>query len=128
MEPVCSEGSKAPHDDAPVFKSSWLRKKRRDLGLPDREPRGSRSKQVDFWMAVPGVEQNCRPACAGRHRLEAGRMPFDWAHTLNAVYQVRCNLFHGEKGRNNALDVRFTDDARHILSAMIDGTNLFGLA
>ncbi len=55
-------------------------------------------------------------------------MPFDWAHTLNAVYQVRCNLFHGEKGRNNALDVRFTDDARHILSAMIDGTNLFGLA
>jgi hypothetical protein len=29
-------------------------------------------------------------------------------------------LFHGEKARNNALDVRFTSDGRHILTAMIE--------
>jgi hypothetical protein len=125
--PVARKAVRRLMNDAPVFKSSWLRKKRRELGLPDTEPRGSRSNQVDFWMSVPGVEHNCRPSCAGRHRHGDGKLPFDWAHTLHAVYQVRCNLFHGEKGRNNALDVRFTDDGRHILSAMIDGTDLFGL-
>lgn len=125
--PVAQKAARRLVNDAPVFKSSWLRKKRRDLELPDREPKGSRSDQVSFWLSVPGVERNYRPACAGRHRHENERLPFDWAHTLHAVYQVRCNLFHGEKARNNALDVRFTDAARKILTAMIDAEDLFGL-
>jgi len=126
--PVAQKAVRRLMNDAPIFKASWLRKERRELGLLDTEPRGSRSKQVEFWMSVAGVEKNSRPACARRHRTENGKLPFDWAHTLHAVYQVRCNLFHGEKGRNNALDVKFTNDGRHILSALIDAIDLFGLA
>jgi len=113
---------------APVFKSSWLRKKRRELHLSDSEPGGSRADQVDFWLAAPDVKANFRPACARMHRQQRDRLPFNWAHTLHAVYQVRCNLFHGEKARNNALDARFTADGRRILTAMIEATDLFGVS
>jgi len=32
-------------------------------------------------------------------------VPIDWPHTLSAIYQVRCNLFHGYKGVYSENDI-----------------------
>jgi len=31
-------------------------------------------------------------------------VPIDWPHTLAAVYQVRCNLFHGHKAAHSEME------------------------
>ncbi len=42
------------------------------------------------------------PKCWRLHteELEQQRYTYDWYHTLMAIYQIRCNLFHGYKGRS----------------------------
>jgi len=44
--------------------------------------------------------------------------PIDWAHTLRAIYQVRCNLFHGGKRFRESNDRWFVGRALRILWAM----------
>ena len=34
-----------------------------------------------------------------------------WPHTLQALYQIRCNLFHGEKGAHMECDREIVDFA-----------------
>lgn len=47
-----------------------------------------------------------RPECAARHYLAGEEIPMDWPHTLSAIYQVRCNLFHGSKSLHSDIDTR----------------------
>ena len=44
-----------------------------------------------------------------------GHVPMDWAHTMSAIYQVRCNLFHGGKSFINSKDPIFVKLAFKIL-------------
>lgn len=37
------------------------------------------------------------PMCWDVHFRDSEAIPLDWFHTLPALYQVRCNLFHGQK-------------------------------
>ena len=44
-----------------------------------------------------------------------GHVPMDWAHAMSAIYQVRCNLFHGGKSLINSKDPIFVQLAFKIL-------------
>jgi hypothetical protein len=44
------------------------------------------------------------PQCSKRHREEKQSIPKDWPHTLSALYQVRCNFFHGSKALSSEMD------------------------
>lgn len=64
-----------------------------------------------------------KPACFRDHQsnpddtlaTEPLRVPFDWPHALSAIYQVRCNLFHGGKSFRVMTDLNFADLAFDIL-------------
>ncbi len=63
------------------------------------------------------------PRCYAEHqtndvRADGGspsNVPADWGHTLSAIYQVRCNLFHGGKSFVDTKDKNFTRLAYSIL-------------
>lgn len=60
------------------------------------------------------------------HHHNAGEAtPVDWGHFINAVYKVRCNLFHGLKAAHSEMDqvivhssylalVKFLDEVGYI--------------
>jgi hypothetical protein len=60
-----------------------------------------------------------RPNCYGSHD---GNVPLDWPHTLHALYQVRCNLFHGEKGVESESDWMIVEAGVHVLSRFMSGS------
>jgi len=70
------------------------------------------------------VVSDFSPRCYQAHQPHSGQasesspsnVPLDWSHTLGAIYQVRCNLFHGGKSFLNSRDVEFTELAYLILS------------
>lgn len=45
-----------------------------------------------YQSECPGAAR--APDC---HMTHTGEIEPDWAHTLEALYRVRCNLFHGQK-------------------------------
>jgi hypothetical protein len=55
-------------------------------------------------FARAGVELG--PRCAIRHQARGEPIPLDWSHFLWAMYQARCNLFHGEKNPHQWGDQR----------------------
>lgn len=58
----------------------------------------------------PSVERE--PGCNLRH---PGRPPADWPHTLDSLYRVRCNLFHGQKSVADSQDKLMVKDAVAVL-------------
>lgn len=54
----------------------------------------------------------------------SGQQP-RWDDTLRAIYQVRCNLFHGDKSTSNPGDVEIVALAHRVLLAAIRGLNLY---
>jgi len=54
-----------------------------------------------------------QPRCYRDHA--AGTVPTDWPHTLAAIYQVRCNLFHGGKAFQHTTDQLFAHHGFKIL-------------
>jgi hypothetical protein len=48
-----------------------------------------------------------------------------WESTIRAIYQVRCNLIHGEKG-DSSEDYNIVEGAYRTLMTFIDGVNLYG--
>jgi hypothetical protein len=57
------------------------------------------------------------PACHLRH--EPGPIDPDWAHTLEALYRVRCNLFHGTKSVEGDMDREVVDSASAVLVPVV---------
>ncbi len=53
------------------------------------------------------------PRCFMEHSCE--KPPSDWTHTLLAIYQIRCNLFHGGKSFLTSRDKEFVRYAYVIL-------------
>jgi hypothetical protein len=56
-----------------------------------------------------------RPACAARHHRRGEKIPMDWPHTLAAIYQVRCNLFHGSKSLHSDIDTQIVFNSFRVL-------------
>lgn len=64
-----------------------------------------------------------------RHVQHQPRGNFDrddpsWDQTIRAIYQVRCNLIHGEKG-DASEDYHIVEGAYRILLTFIDSVNLY---
>lgn len=51
----------------------------------------------------------------------ADSIPVDWAHTLDALYRVRCNLFHGQKSGGGHEDREILSAAVAVLLPLTDG-------
>jgi hypothetical protein len=62
---------------------------------------------------------------APRCFVEHDELPLDWGHTLDALYRVRCNLFHGEKARSSENDQLVVGCARDTLLAFAEEARLF---
>lgn len=62
------------------------------------------------------------PPCWQRHEQEGGQTPVDWPHTIDALYQVRCNLFHGEKALSSMNDRAIVSCAAHTLISFLRGS------
>jgi hypothetical protein len=105
----------------PIFRVTDLRKHH----LLHRWPGGDRDRQVDYYLSGGATE--VAPECSLRHR-RAGERPDDWAHTLSAIYRVRCNLFHGEKSAHSEMDRGIVAAAFDVLTRFIRGAGLFASA
>ena len=82
-------------DAAHTFSALWPIFRVSDLpeNIRRRRPKGPRDAVVAHYQShCP--EAGRAPECHLRH--DAPMEP-DWAHTLAALYRVRCNLFHGQK-------------------------------
>lgn len=103
----------------PIFNVRRLAKRR----IPNwGESVESRSEYREKCFAQGIQDSDYEPRCFRHHNpadqtVSAGQpsRPFDWPHTLAAVYQVRCNLFHGGKTFNMPSDARFARLACEIL-------------
>jgi hypothetical protein len=73
----------------PIFRVSDL-----DESIRRKRPtHGSRADVVaHYHRNNPAASRS--PEC---HLNHPGRIEPDWSHTLQALYRVRCNLFHGQK-------------------------------
>ncbi len=81
----------------PVFEVKDLRKKK-----ILRSQKGERIAVVNRYLNE-GAEK-FEPQCWQEHKVLGEPVPVDWAHTLFAIYRVRCNLFHGEKAAHSEMD------------------------
>lgn len=83
---------------------------------PDEGRKSYVSKVMGVAHAQYGQELPKRflaPACYTTH--DPRPFPLDWNHALAAIYQVRCNLFHGGKNFRNEGQVLIVQMARDIL-------------
>ena len=77
----------------------------------------SRPELIEHYFSGPHVHH--QPECFEHHRERGQQVPLDWPHTLNAVYRVRCNLFHGEKSPTSEMDVRIVAAAFSVFSTFL---------
>jgi hypothetical protein len=92
----------------PIFKAQQLRVGRINaVGL-------TRNELVRHYLAQ-GLSRS--PVCFEHHvnRRPPEEVPPDWPHTLMALYQVRCNLFHGEKSAHSEMDSQIVYSALQVL-------------
>lgn len=111
------------------FASLWPVFKVRTLIRLRIQPWGNKQPRYDYIRSVihrPEGSPTARayaPPCFREHennkRQEGERRwydpPNDWAHTLSAIYMVRCNLFHGGKDFQSSRDREFISKALKIL-------------
>lgn len=95
------------------FQSTWPIFSSKDIGYSVTSA-GSRKEVIERYRAID-PPLGCKPPCAFLHRSRGEGVPVDWSHTLSAIYQVRCNLFHGYKGAYSENDVSIVSKAFRVL-------------
>lgn len=98
------------------FQNLWPIFSSKDLGYNagSADNRAARIKQYSKIQPPPGH----KPPCAFEHS-DRKEIPIDWPHTISAIYQVRCNLFHGYKGLHSENDVLIVSKAFRILIRLL---------
>jgi hypothetical protein len=81
----------------PVFDVKTLRK----LGLLHHQ-QDTRHNTVMYYLNRNANKYE--PICWKNHYDSGETVPVDWEHIINAIYKVRCNLFHGEKSIHSEMD------------------------
>ncbi len=81
----------------PIFKAQQLR--RRGIFLDG----SSRREIVEFYLSQRPLISRA-PRCFEDHVARGEGIIGDWPHVVGALYQVRCNLFHGEKAAHSEMD------------------------
>ncbi|MEO6964350.1 MAG: hypothetical protein ABI076_00465 [Acidobacteriaceae bacterium] len=115
-----TELSKAAQDFQslwPIFRSSDV--KNAAFSAPDSETRRQRIERYKTIRLESRNPARHKPACAFLHSDRYEDIPLDWPHTLSAIYQVRCNLFHGYKGVHSENDVLVVSSAFKILGRLL---------
>jgi hypothetical protein len=99
----------------PIFRASHVRA---GADAAAREYRRSgRAGLVAYYSdTFPGAAR--APDCHPRHDCQA--VQADWAHTLEALYRVRCNLFHGTKSVDGEIDREVVDAASAVLGPVVN--------
>jgi len=101
----------------PIFKAQSLR----HAGLRvDRS--NSRHETVQRYFAAGTIP--FEPECAKYHLDRGEAIPCDWPHFINAVYRVRCNLFHGEKAAHSEMDQKIVRSALMSLTGFFRGASI----
>lgn len=95
----------------PIFRSSDVREESR--ALPYRWPRQQR---VSHYVALLPDAQRA-PDCHLRH--DDSPVPTDLGHTLEVLYRVRCNLFHGTKSMDDENDRELVEIAVAVLVPLV---------
>lgn len=88
----------------PIFRAQELRRAHIQQAAPTRR------KQVARYLSAAEYIRH-EPSCYEMHRASNEVLPVDWPHTLLAMYQVRCNLFHGQKAAHSEMDRRIVGAA-----------------
>lgn len=101
----------------PIFKAQQLR--RNGIHLDEHVPRGERIQRY-FDAGLTDFEPNC----AKLHLDRGEPIPRDWSHFIQAVYRVRCNLFHGEKSAHSEMDCAIIRAALLSLTAFFRSTHI----
>jgi hypothetical protein len=102
-----------PAEDVSMFAETWPIFRAQSLmreGLAFQS--GPRAGRRDM-LIDRGIEH--APGCWSRH----GRAPADWPHTLYSLYQVRCNLFHGQKSAHIENDRIIVQTACKVLLPLV---------
>ena len=102
---------------AKEFQSTWPIFSSKDIGYKV-EWGATREQVIERYKTIeppPGR----KPPCAFSHRERDEEVPVDWPHTLSAIYQVRCNLFHGYKGVYSENDVLIVSKAFRVLARLL---------
>ena len=81
----------------PIFKAQRIR---REGVRPEADL--DRARLIGHYLEAGLTDY--APACWQAHRDAGEPVPLDWPHTLEAIYRVRCNLFHGEKSAHSEMD------------------------
>jgi hypothetical protein len=120
QSPELGTAAGAFHELWPIFRVQELRER----GVPYHlQPSGQpRAEVVESYLQA-GARQ-FEPECWIEHAASADGAPLDWAHTVNGIYRVRCNLFHGEKARTSEDDMQIVAAARDVLAAFLEEGNL----
>lgn len=109
----------------PIFKVRWLVEKGIDPWGVARDDRGQyldRASYRSLCFSKNPKPEHYRPSCYQEHQDGSAalggaphKVPLNWPHTLSAIYQIRCSLFHGGKTYQNSKDVELSQFAHAIL-------------
>jgi hypothetical protein len=99
----------------PIFRVEELRR----LGIDRRFSTRDRAARAREYLGAGAIK--FAPGCYSDHN---GQPPTEFGHTLNALYRVRCNLFHGEKHRTSENDQSVVAAALGTLMAFIQEAGL----
>lgn len=96
-----------------AFRELWPIFKAADLRRREIRPHGFSRREIvrNLLAEDPPIVRS--PSCYPKHVTDG--YPLDWAHTVDALYRVRCNLFHGEKGLHNEIDRAIVSAAAGVL-------------
>lgn len=97
----------------PIYDARDFRRKARQSKVNDIYSREDVHRYAQQW----GVKRE------PRNWLPGSRVT--WGDVLWAIYKVRCNLFHGQKGMNNPSDVRLVEIAHEVLERFIRETGCY---
>ena len=116
------------HSLWPVFKARSLSDHELDAwrGSEYEERTAFRTRCFDRRLGRGDWAPSCfighQPRCTSSVEYNPEHVPLDWAHTLHAIYMVRCNLFHGGKSIRYSGDVEIVELAAVLLCAVwLDG-------
>lgn len=92
----------------PIFQQERLR--RSNIYSPHDISKRRKWISEQLAKGVKCFEPHCYPA----HEST----PLDWMHIVGAIYRVRCNLFHGDKGVSDESDLVIVESAGRLLVSL----------
>ncbi len=97
----------------PIYDARSFRKKARQHRVHDIYSREDVRRYAEQWSIAKSPRN-----------WTAGNRP-SWSETIWAIYKVRCNLFHGQKGMQNPSDVQLVRVTYDVLWHLIDKSECY---